>query len=569
MHNMRHYMNLVEDILMEAQDYSSMFNDIRKITHDYDQQIKDGIANAVSLMKKNDRIVWYLRLWKIGLIISKVDNIISKTEFHSQLKELLMKLQQEYSRKAGRLPSVISSNASAIFSTYNDDLFRHYLSLPIPAIQNKVFAINDTTTSILDEFELYDEKWRAASKELIPYDPDDGHILHRFSDGMYWKLLDRPSCPDEGRAMGHCGNTGNPRYDHRILSLRSLVKKDGKTFERPSLTFIIDRDGRLGEMKGRGNEKPNPKYHSHIISLLKSSLVTGIDGGGYKPENNFAISDLTPDQQADIMNTKPSLMGDFMFERDGYQVFMNRAMNDEYIKTFNLYYAHNGILTFHLSMDDDNFNRGLSLPRRFKYPDELEPFIKRSFEEMEESYDAKIDWRNGNIPLDLNYHYDDFVQAKQAIIKWDQEDAYDLAAMIREAEYFLDKLPEDIGYEWFGEVQDGIGSWDVPFDVESNGATVIAFDKHGDWVDYETHKIVSLHDFLMNYYDDSNRLVAYYMWVDDMEPTEENARETYIKKIYGGNTERFESDLEDDDIDLNAVVDFLNDQLEKYGPYEK
>jgi len=34
-------------------------------------------------------------------------------------------------------------------------------------------------------------------------------------------------------------------------------------------------------MKGRGNDKPAPKYHPYVVELLRHHLIRGIKGGGY------------------------------------------------------------------------------------------------------------------------------------------------------------------------------------------------------------------------------------------------------------------------------------------------
>lgn len=128
----------------------------------------------------------------------------------------------------------------------------------------------------------------------------EGRAIIDLSDvgfrGWKWVSLDRGSCEKEGAAGGHCGNTsGNP--GDNILSLRD----DG---DRVHLTFINNR-GLVGEMKGRGNAKPSSRYHPAIIKLLLSNFVGSIGGGGYMPQNNFALTDLTPEQQEMVRKQKP------------------------------------------------------------------------------------------------------------------------------------------------------------------------------------------------------------------------------------------------------------------------
>ena len=76
--DIRRFLQIVEGVeLTEAQDYNSMFNDIRKLVAVYkDDHLADIINQTISEiiplvkqnLKKNDRVVWFLRLYKQLLI---------------------------------------------------------------------------------------------------------------------------------------------------------------------------------------------------------------------------------------------------------------------------------------------------------------------------------------------------------------------------------------------------------------------------------------------------------------------------------------------------------------------
>jgi hypothetical protein len=122
-----------------------------------------------------------------------------------------------------------------------------------------------------------------------------------YKDGHAWFDLSKPYCELEGDAMGHCGNSAAYNDDDTVLSYRLVKKVKGEVLSRPSLTFILDGNRRLGEMKGRANEKPKEKYHDAIVDLLLHKkqdefFIQGIKGGGYAPENNFNINDLKNEQ---------------------------------------------------------------------------------------------------------------------------------------------------------------------------------------------------------------------------------------------------------------------------------
>ena len=109
--------------------------------------------------------------------------------------------------------------------------------------------------------------------------------------------------------MGHCGNVPSQRPGDQILSLRRQVQRGDIARWYPVATFILDRDGQLGEMKGRGNDKPASKYHPYIAELLRHRLISGIKGGGYEPQNNFSMSDLDPAAREQLIRQKPALRG--------------------------------------------------------------------------------------------------------------------------------------------------------------------------------------------------------------------------------------------------------------------
>jgi hypothetical protein len=123
----------------------------------------------------------------------------------------------------------------------------------------------------------------------------------------HWFDLGKGSCRSEGKAMVHCGNVPTEVEGDRILSLRTEHKIGDKTYHEPHLTFIYN-NGFLGEMKGRGNDKPAKHYHREIANLLKDPRIKGIIGGGFKPKSNFHFSDLSPELQQEVLKANPNLI---------------------------------------------------------------------------------------------------------------------------------------------------------------------------------------------------------------------------------------------------------------------
>lgn len=284
---MRQFINIITeaykvDRLDEAQDYSAMFNKLLA-EHPYDpvrNEVAEAIKMAKRTLKRNDRIVWFLKSYR-ALAVGNFKE-------HNDL-------------------SVMISNMIS-YRVHSEEFFNHMLSLPVPNIQNYVFP-SDENVDVVTVLERFEEEWQEelnGADEYIPMTKEMGTPFIKFPDGSAWVRIAKPSCDIEGRAMGHCGNKGNPRSTDVILSYRSVVKRGDKNMWKPHLTFIFNTtSGMLGEMKGRANEKPSEKYHNVILELLKSPMIKGIEGGGYAPANNFAITDLSPEKAAYVTKNLP------------------------------------------------------------------------------------------------------------------------------------------------------------------------------------------------------------------------------------------------------------------------
>lgn len=186
-------------------------------------------------------------------------------------------------------------------------------------LKSKINLVSYTANVIDQEVEDWHQDMAARQQGIMPSEQYEVAIeLDNIGwKGWKWVDLQRGSCTKEAKAMGHCGNAGETDGDN-IFSLR-----DPEGYAH--LTFIVNNTF-LGESKGRGNSKPSPRYHPAIIEFLESQYVNAIMGGGYKPENNFELSDLNEKQQELLLKMKPNL-------NDAFDYITNSA-NEEQIKTF-------------------------------------------------------------------------------------------------------------------------------------------------------------------------------------------------------------------------------------------
>lgn len=347
---------MAPEVLNEAQDYKAIFNDIFRLwemflhtdagepfkeysdsvgkTHAQFiktwmmERVEDEVTWARTNLKKNDRIVWYLRYAKLGLLSQLKrghsnlpgDALESAREFIvSRILPPFITKMNEYTKSTKGTPlfgdeiAMIQGFGSGRILDMQSWL-THYLSLPIAGIQNRVFGFEHFMT-LKEDFRKLEHDWAESRKGRIDYDESKvKSIVLNFGDGFVWADLGRGACSEEADAMGHCGNVPSKRDGDTILSLRQIAQEGGQKFWRPCLTFILHGDGFLGEMKGRANEKPAERYHKYIVPLLKLDIIKGVRGGGYQPEKNFEISDLSEDEQWELLQTKPEF-GEIAFAK--------------------------------------------------------------------------------------------------------------------------------------------------------------------------------------------------------------------------------------------------------------
>jgi len=315
-----------------AYDYMEMFRGFLADFPNFSAAVKDNIDWCKRTLHKRDRITWWLRLvrvWMYGLVSDPEKNVRYLSEHGrggwsdkpptGESRALAAKYSRLLSRELRPLGATFEeASYLGMFASSNRNTMEHLLSLPVPAIQNTVWD-RQKPIELFRSFKEAEERWKEETKGVLQPRPGDRPVI-TFGDGWAWWMLDRGYCEEEARAMGHCGNVAGIRRPYeRILSLRKSVRRGEREYYEPHLTFILDtRDSSLGEMKGRGNDKPAPQYHPYILRLLESDIVDKVKGGGYLPEHNFKLGDLSEEQREELAQKKPSMATFYLrFRKEG------------------------------------------------------------------------------------------------------------------------------------------------------------------------------------------------------------------------------------------------------------
>ena len=192
-------------------------------------------------------------------------------------------------------------------------IFEHLYSLPMEPLKS-YDPRGKSVDQALKELSAFEKEWQKKQKRRTPESQikKGDEVLIDFHDGFKWMLLPRAYCPEEGEAMGHCGNSPRKDTGDRILSLREF-HGDG-TFTR-HLTFTLTDEGLLLERKGFENHKPSPKYHGYVLSLLRNPVVKGFSNehSHLGVTNDFQLWDITDQELDDLGKDRPEMLEKDLF----------------------------------------------------------------------------------------------------------------------------------------------------------------------------------------------------------------------------------------------------------------
>jgi len=280
------------DLLLEAPAYDNMVTALKQKFPDQSSIIDDNIKQAKKILKKQDRIIWYIKVLR-AFLLNDINSVNGEYKFTT--------MQQ-----------------------FNTDLF-HYYGFNINEVENVEYK-NQNISELFNKLNELVTKYQKSDKAPVPIQHGDYELIH-FPDGSGWWFIDRAFCEEEGRSGKHCGNVvGQDDDSQRIISLRTPN-------HNVILTFILLEDGYLGEMKAKANQKPAEQYHPQIMQLLLNPIVKGIEGAGHHPWMNFSIFDLSEHNIEVLINHgKKSFISDQIHAEP-----MEFLKTPEYIKQNKIY----------------------------------------------------------------------------------------------------------------------------------------------------------------------------------------------------------------------------------------
>ncbi len=240
-----------------------------------------GVDEARAILRRHDRIEWFLRLWSRDLLNSA---------------QHMPAFTRNQRRRLHRVQKSLGSPPPNQWWNERERFLLHWWRLQVassrvPFLRSALARVN------LRHFRTF----RQANAYLFTLEQGVDRVeVHQnavddflvFPSGWRWVRCIYDSSEIEGKLMRHCGNRGNRDPECELLSLREPDRVDRVSFWRPHLTFAL-KEGYLGEMKGRHNAKPGREYHPYIRALLLDPRIKGLSPElDALPGNDFELSDL-------------------------------------------------------------------------------------------------------------------------------------------------------------------------------------------------------------------------------------------------------------------------------------
>lgn len=249
--------------------YGSMILKMKELYPAHIIEIDSHLKWAKTVLKKSDRIIWYMRLVNAFLSgTSSFDSVLGTYKFVN-FTELQHRLEQFY-------------------------------------LQN-IFYVNECqykwqkVDELITELDLAEYNWVEKQYPERPVEVQQGdRVIIDYGEKTSWWLLNRGSCSEEARSGRHCGNTAHPKTGQQLISFRT----DG----RVKMTCVMSATKELQELKSKGNKKPPLRFHPYVMDLLLSDYISSMGDPLGEYDLNFTIFDLSDENLKTIISKKNNLV---------------------------------------------------------------------------------------------------------------------------------------------------------------------------------------------------------------------------------------------------------------------
>jgi hypothetical protein len=314
-----------------------------------DPDVARKVDETKRTLKREDRIIWALRFYKKALLaqllwMTENEAPIFQKRFgappapdQGDLQRQLQKLNDVDISPFAEYDSHGMDSPYSGFSTINaiNERLGHYLSVAAQYGEN---SPNNIIHRLQFQRQPYGEivsQFRRGELELMrgqakyietkptpegPYDLTDPEgpleTILEFPNGWRWfdlhrncsVMRDDRTAPSNTAMTGHCANVA-AKGEVTLLELVEPLNSERTKWKHHAL-FVLHKDGQLGEMKGRKNQKPSPRLWPYIRDLFltqKQIQGTSHSLAGHAPTSNFQLSELPKHYADPIKRERPDL----------------------------------------------------------------------------------------------------------------------------------------------------------------------------------------------------------------------------------------------------------------------
>lgn len=272
----------------QVKKYAVLFRDLINSGEISESQASTILIQTIDVFGREDRIVWALNRIKYYLTKTVQTLTTAQRKFLAKGKNKAFDKGYEPITFHSTFEHFLCQQGAFDGLTFTSDLTVLEAITKLTQIENRQLAKIQNNDRLLDEY---------------------GKRILEVNDSLVWFDLERQGCAREGRALSHCGN-GHGRPNETILSLREKVSTPEGDKWMPHATFIFNKSThKVGEAKGRFNQKPSVIHHEAIVSLLVNyGAIDELVGGGYLAQNNFSTDDLSEADKIKLAQHRPELL---------------------------------------------------------------------------------------------------------------------------------------------------------------------------------------------------------------------------------------------------------------------